>query len=351
MWSRLRPRPAAAASTSAPKPEPRRCVVLDEGSPTPSGDYLLLPWLRTLGLPVVHAEVRKAPAESDLQPGDLVVISRYVPPLWRRPLSRRRPVLAGLAYFMDDDLLDTAAHARLAAPYARKLATLASSQRRWLEAHADAFWVSTPQLAAKYASLQPRLVPLAPPPRLLARRPAVRIVYHGTASHGAEIEWLHAVIEALQARCEHTHFSLFGEHPVNRLYRDIPRVSVLHPMRWESYLAYTSVHTADIGLAPLLPSAFNAARGPVKFFDYARMGAVGLYSDSDPYRAFIRDGIDGVLLPLEPRRWVDMLAMLSEPGEPLLARLREGVRERVAPFLEQGLPGASEGSTGGSRPT
>lgn len=335
MWSRLKPRPALAspAAEPPPRPEARRCVILDEGAPTPSGDYLLLPWLRTFGLPLVHAEVRRAPADGDLRAGDLVVISRYVPPLWRRPLSRRRHELAGLAYFMDDDLLDTTAHARLAAPYARKLATLASSQRRWLEAHADAFWVSTPQLATKYAALQPRLVPLAPPARLLESRSAVRIVYHGTASHAAEIEWLHGVIAAVQARCEHTHFSLFGEHPVHRLYRDLPRVSVLHPMRWENYLAYTSTHPADIGLAPLLPGAFNAARGAVKFFDYARMGAAGVYSDVEPYRGFVRNGVDGILLPLEAPRWVDMLATLSDPGAPLLARLREGVRERVAPFL------------------
>jgi hypothetical protein len=335
MWSRLRARgaPAVAAAAPATRPEARRCVILDEAAATPSGDYLLLPWLRTLGLPLVRAEVRRAPAEADLQPGDLVVISRYVPPLWRRPLSRRRHELAGLAYFMDDDLLDSAAHARLAAPYARKLATLASSQRRWLETHVDAFWVSTPQLAAKYAGLQPRLVPLAPSARLLASRPAVRIVYHGTASHAGEIEWLRAVIEAVQRRCEHTHFSLFGEHPVNRLYRDLPRVSVLHPMRWENYLAFTSSHGADIGLAPLLPGAFNAARGPVKFFDYARMGAVGVYADVEPYRGFVRDGIDGVLLPLVPGQWVETLAALANPGEPLLAHLREGVRERVAPYL------------------
>ena len=237
---------------------------------------------------------------------------------------------AGLAYFMDDDLLDPSAHAGLASTYARKLETLASSQRRWLEVHADAFWVATPALAAKYAALDPHLIPLAPPAALLAAHPSVRIVYHGTASHAAEIEWLHDVIAAVQQRCASTHFELFGEHPVQRRYRDLPRVAVLHPMRWENYLAYTASHSATVGLAPLLPGPFNAARGAVKFYDYARMGAVGLYTDVEPYRGFVHDGIDGLLLPNDPQRWIETLVALAQPGDPTVERLSKGVRARIA---------------------
>jgi hypothetical protein len=310
--------------------DPQRCVVLEETAPNPSGDYLLLPALRELGLPIVRGDARHAPGPDGLRAGDLVVISRYVPPLWRRPLSRRRAELAGLVYFMDDDLLDATAHAGLAPPYARKLATLASSQRRWLESTVDAWWVSTPALAAKYARLAPRVIPLAPPADLRSARPAVHIAYHGTASHAAEIQWLRDVVASVQERCPHTHFSLFGDHAVNRLYRELPRVCVLHPLRWENYLAYTATHQAHIGLAPLLPGAFNASRGAVKFFDYGRMGAAGVYSDVEPYRGFIRDGVDGLLLPLDPARWAETLAGLASDGGPLLARLREGVRARLA---------------------
>lgn len=326
MWSRLIGRTRLSAGT---RPAARRCIVLEEGR-SASGDYLLTPWLERLGLPMVRADTRLAPGADALQAGDLVVLSRYVPPLWRRQLQKRLAELAGLAYFMDDDLLDPAAHVGLASTYARKLATLASSQRRWLEAHADAFWVSTPALAAKYAHLGPQLIPLAPPAALLVARPALRIVYHGTASHAAEIEWLHAVIAGVQQRCAHTAVELFGEHPVHRRYRDLPRVTVLHPMRWENYLAYTATHPAALGLAPLLPGAFNAARGAVKFYDYARMEAVGLYSDVEPYRGFVRDNVDGLLLPNDPQRWIDMLVALAQPGDPTIQRLREGVRARIA---------------------
>jgi hypothetical protein len=326
MWSRLtgRARPPAAV-----RPAARRCVLLEEGR-SPSGDYLLGPWLQGLGLPVVRADWRHAPAPGDLATGDLVVLSRYVPPSWRRPLQKHLEELAGLAYFMDDDLLDSRAHAGLAPGYAKKLATLAASQRRWLELHADTFWVATPALAAKYADLDARVIPLAPPPALLEPRQALRIVYHGTASHAAEIEWLHEVISGVQSQCAHTDFELFGEHPVHRRYRELPRVAVLHPMRWENYLAYTATHPAAIGLAPLLPGPFNAARGAVKFYDYARMGAAGVYTDVEPYRGFVRDGVDGVLLPNDPRQWIATLVALAQPQDPTLARLQAGAQARIA---------------------
>jgi len=325
MWPRLSGR---ARQPPGQRPAALRCVVLEEAR-SASGDYLLTPWLARLGLPVVRPDIRRAPGLDELRRGDLVVISRYVPALWRRPLQKRLAELAGLVYFMDDDLLDSSAHTGLAPAYAKKLGTLAGSRRRWLEAHADAFWVATPALAAKYAALAPQIVPLAPPAALLAPRSALRIVYHGTASHAAEIEWLHGVVAGVQARSPHTEFELFGEHPVHRLYRDLPRVAVLHPMRWENYLAYTASHAAAIGLAPLLPHPFNAARGAVKFYDYARMGAVGVYTDVEPYRGFVQDGVDGLLLPNDPRRWIDALVALAEPGAPALARLRAGVAARV----------------------
>ncbi len=305
--------PLGPASPAAPRPAALRCVVLQEGAATPSGDYLLLPWLERMGLPLLLADVRMAPPAGVLRRGDLVVVSRYLDDAWKRTVAAREAELAGLVYFMDDDLFDGDALAGLAEGYARKLRKLALAHRPWLEAHADAFWVSTPALAQKYAALSPVVLPLAPGPAL--RAPAalsVRIGYHGTASHRAELDWLRGVLADVQARCDFTHVEVFGDHPVNRQWRDLPRTAVLHPMRWEQYRDYTASHALDIGLAPLLPGAFNAARGAVKFHDYARMGAVGLYADVPPYRGFVRDGVDGLLLPAQDAAaWVDAIVALA----------------------------------------
>ena len=63
-------------------------------------------------------------------------------------------------------------------------------------------------------------------------------------------------------------------------------------------------------MAPLLDSDFNLARGPVKFYDFVRMGAVGVYSNCAPYNDFIEQNINGILLENEPQRWVDAITLL-----------------------------------------
>lgn len=309
MWRRLlgsRVPVAPPAGTTADAASARRILLLEEGA-TPSGDYILAPWLDRLGPPVLRVDVRLAPHTGQIERGDFVVVQRYLHAPWRHALERQRHELAGLAWFLDDDLLDERALAELAPPYRRKVRQLAFHQRPWFEQMGSQWWVATESLALKYAAASPEVLPFAPPRSLIAPQPGVRIVYHGTASHQAEIDWLHPVIAQVQHRREDTHFELFGELPVNRQWREMPRVAVLHPMRWDSYLAHTAAHPADIGLAPLLPGVFNSARGPVKFVDYTRQGALGLYSRVPPYEGYVRDGVDGVLLPNEPAAWVEAI--------------------------------------------
>ena len=52
------------------------------------------------------------------------------------------------------------------------------------------------------------------------------------------------------------------------------------------------------------------ARGPVKFYDFVRMGAVGVYSNCAPYSDFIEQNINGVLLNNDPQKWIDTLSLL-----------------------------------------
>lgn len=316
IWRRLfgsRARVVPDPGTAADAGSARRLLLLEEGA-TPSGDYILAPWLAGLGPPVQRLDARQPPHTGQIEPGDFVVVQRYLHAPWRQAIERQRHELAGLAWFLDDDLLDPAALAEVTVGYARKIRQLALTQRPWFEQMGSQWWVATEPLARKYAAHAPTVLPFTPPTALTRPQPAVRVVYHGTASHQREIDWLHPVVAELQRRCEHTHVELFGELPVHRRFRDLPRVAVLHPMRWENYLAHTAAHPADIGLAPLLPGVFNAARGPVKFVDYTRQGALGLYSRVAPYEGFVRDGIDGVLLPNDPGAWVD--AIVHWAGDP-----------------------------------
>lgn len=306
----------------------RRVVVLEEGA-SPSGDYLLYPWLSQHGLPVMRCDSRKPPRSDLLQQGDFVVILRYLPSPWIKLLSQSRLQMAGMAWFMDDDLWDPAVLFGLPKAYARKISSHALRHRAWFALMQAQLWVSTPALADKYAEHSPVLLPLAPSSVLLRSQPdALRLGYHGTASHHAELAWLHQVLAALMARSTTIHVELFGDLAINRQFRDLPRVSILHPMSWERYQHYTASHRLDIGLAPLQPTAFNQGRGAVKFYDYARMGAFGVYADVPPYRGFVQHGQDGLLLPMDAEVWVQTLLRLSQDAD-LRQRLAQGAQDRA----------------------
>lgn len=303
-WPRLLGEASSAVREAA---VPGRTLVL-ELEPNPSSAVVIAPWLRRQG----RAFVVSSAARPALADGDHVVIVRYLTSHWRKAIEAARDRLAGVAYFMDDDLWDRAAWDGLPPDYQRRLNERALRHRDWVERHCDALWVSSEALARKYAAFAPQLIPLAPDPALLAQVEAIHVAYHGTASHAAEIEWLYPIMAEVLARCPQVHFELFGDGRTCHAFLGLPRVSLLHPMKWPNYLAYTASTRRHIGLSPLLPTPFNAARGAVKFYDFARMGAVGIYSDVAPFAGFVRDGVDGLLLPNDPGRWIDALVALAD---------------------------------------
>lgn len=294
-------------------PERGAAWVLSEG-PTASSDYYLFPHLASQGYRAVVWDSRCAPGLWLEQAGDcgLLVISRYLPRHCWGAVQQLRRRGVPLVYFMDDDLWDAAAWQGLPWPYRWKIASQAWVFRAWLARCCEAVWVSTEYLAAKYAQCRPLLLNPQPAAAGGERAKPVSVCYHGSASHAQELAWLAPVVEAVQAQAPQVHFELFGTRAVARRFGRMPRVKLLFPMDWPNYLAFTSTQTRDIALAPLLPGKFNAARGPTKFFDYTRMGAAGIYSDVAPYRGFVRDGVDGVLLGNEPALWVEALLRLAE---------------------------------------
>ena len=326
-WNPLARRPqrrlGGAASAAREATVAGRTLVLELES-NPSSALVIAPWLRRNGGPfVVSSSLGTA-----LIDGDQVVVVRYLTPQWRKAIETARGRLAGVAYFMDDDLWDRATWAGLPPDYQRRLNERALRHRDWVERHCDALWVSSEALARKYAAYSPQLIPLAPDRALLAQVEAIHVAYHGTASHGAEIKWLYPIMAEVLARCPQVHFELFGDGRTCHAFLGLPRVSLLHPMKWPNYLAYTASTRRHIGLSPLLPTPFNAARGAVKFYDFARMGAIGIYSDVAPFAGFVRDDVDGLLLPNDPERWIDALVALA--GDPARrATMATAARERA----------------------
>ncbi|MGR8934118.1 MAG: glycosyltransferase [Gammaproteobacteria bacterium] len=293
----------------------------------PSTDYFVLPHLRPAQslLCVDHSQLLSA----DELDGYYVVFVRYVPNAWKALITRHRQRLAGVAYFMDDDLLDWSTFNGLPLHYRLKLLKLAALQRGWLRKIGAELWVSTDFLAAKYADWNPKVIAPRPEAQSLDITAKVTIFYHGSASHRAEIEWLLPIMREVLSKTPATKFEIIGNAATNRLYRQLPRVTVVHPMPWRNYREFCRNGERQIGLAPLLPSAFNAGRSHTKFFDILTCGAAGVFSRVAPFADFVCDGVDGLLLDNDPQAWVETLIRLTEqPAE--RNRLIAGARRKAA---------------------
>jgi glycosyltransferase involved in cell wall biosynthesis len=257
-----------------------------------------------------------------------VVVVRYLNKDWLLALKQFRKEGGKVIYFMDDDLLDQSVYTALPAKYARKLYDFAGRWRTDLIGLCDECWVSSQSLLHKYPELRPSVL-IPKPPDLAAPNVAYQLFYHGTISHIAEMAWLAPVVDSLHQISTNIWFEIFGDHTVNKMFKRIPRVSVQHPLSWLDYLTYTSTVKRNIGLAPLLPTKFNSARSITKFFDFARMGAFGIYSDVVPYNEFVRHDVDGILLPNDPEQWVATISELLQDPE-RMQRLSLAAQRRVS---------------------
>lgn len=291
-----------------------RVYVVEERA-NPSTDYFVAPRLPASER-VVRCGFADCPPASALD-GAVVILVRYVPPAWRRLIERERPRIAQLVYFMDDDILSVSASRNMPWRYRYKLASLGAWRARWLRRMRATLWVSTPYLQARYADWPVCLVSACPvnPPEA-----GCRVFYHGSASHRAEQAWLYEVMDGALHNMPSLSFELIGDSALNRQYRRLPRVTVVHPMSWEAYRTFLAQPGRHIGLAPLLDSAFNRARSPTKFFDITSAGAVGIYAAHPVFAGSVVHDQNGWVVDMQPAAWVNAILRLAT-DRPLHSRL------------------------------
>jgi glycosyltransferase involved in cell wall biosynthesis len=203
--------------------------------------------------------------------------------------------------------------------------------RHFLRA-ADAVQTSTQELArrwqpfaervAVFANQLPAVGPLPP----LPQRP-LTIGWGGSPGHFADWyalapllqSWLDAHPDVHLAVMTHDFARPFFRLPTQR-YHFTSFGSV------EDY--YRFLPSLDVGLAPLLPSAYNRGRSDVKFLEYAAAGVAGVYADLEPYRPSVADGQTGLLY----RSGAELLACLDRlAGDAALrGRIRAAAHAHVA---------------------
>ncbi|TDT92050.1 hypothetical protein EDC59_101454 [Pseudodesulfovibrio indicus] len=275
-----------------------------------------------------------APDPAVFDGASAVVVVRHARKDWLDLLAGLRGDARPVILFMDDDLPSILDDPSLPLGYALRTSRRFAATSGRLNRLGAVLLVSTPGLAAKYGLDDAAVLPPLPSDFRDGTRPCaddgqVRVFYHGTTSHIREIAWLRNVMRRVLGRNPNVHFEIFGPEKVRRLYADLPRTTVRRPLGWEAYRRHALESCLDIGLAPLADTPFNSCRSHVKFFDIARAGGVGVYSDTPVFRRIVRDGENGVLESGGEDGWVDAVCALAE--DPALRdRLRRGVSSTMA---------------------
>ncbi|MBV7316269.1 hypothetical protein [Shewanella sp. NIFS-20-20] len=300
---RLRPSPLFSCQAQVLPRSPDNTWVLSKLN-TPTMDFYFRS--RRQQLPGYHeldASILPAP-NSPLwhSPNSVLILVRDVPlsVLERLLVSPKRP--AHIVWFMDDDIPGAGADPSLPDGYRRRLANWYQQAAPMLQQLCCQVWVSTAALAQKYQLTNDWI--LAPKQIVAEQLQFIRCFYHGSSSHTLEWQFMQTLVSAVQARYPQLSFELIGDIQVNKGFRHLPRVSILHPMSWPNYLALIQSRTMDIGLVPLFDSPFNRARSHCKLLDIARQGAIGIYSSRVSHSELIASNNAGLVVGDSVEEWL-----------------------------------------------
>jgi hypothetical protein len=241
----------------------------------------------------------------------VVVINRYAGIRGLLWLYRHHHQLAKVAYFIDDDMQNAYRASELSWWYGIK--TTLKFQISWwvIKRMSGELWCSTQALADRFPDTEAQVIPPVCLPTVNRNEDESPVYfYHGTWTHRHEIAWLVPIVREIQSRFPKHVFEIIGNRKVKKMFADIPRVRVLSGMSWEKYLEYSENVHYQVGLAPCFNTPFNQTRSYTKLFDITRVGAVGIYSNSMPYKNIILDKEIGMLVENTNQEWIDAITSL-----------------------------------------
>ncbi len=266
-----------------------------------------------------------------LDAADLILVQRYFPgPATAAVLdvlfASGRPVL----YDTDDDWTAVPPDHPFASRMAEALPHILDTARR-----AAVVTVSTPALATVFRPINPmvRVLPNFLPDTLWRpvgppERPVAAVGLAGTASHGPDLAPLAHGLSVLAKELEgRARFVFYGCPPPAGTFAGATVVPFAPD--YAAYAARLPRLGCGVGLAPLADTAFNRAKSPIKWMEYAAAGMAGVFADLPPYRTVVEPGVTGLLVGPEPDAWREAVRRLVADAA-LRRRLAVAAMEAVA---------------------
>ncbi|MGQ7248630.1 glycosyltransferase [Halomonas sp. V046] len=310
-----------------------RWVLLSDGARPTEDIYFMspaAPWLRCGGGSVVRLDTRRWRSPALCWPwlgrllrGAQVLVCRSLSEPWLDALETRRVDVASVRYLIDDDIEAASLDDSLPEQYRKRMAWIARASQPRLLALADEVIVTSASLAVTMRACHRRVVEL--PPVLLAPLPSGehfvagtrwRLGYHGTRAHRSDLEHIAPALCSVHDAYPRLDLIVMLGQATPEALAERGRIQTPGPLSWDAYRQHLRRRRLHIGVAPLLPTPFNAGKSHLKFLDIAAMGGVGVYSRRSPYANIVSDGEDGLLADDDPDDWRRCLVRLLEtPGE------------------------------------
>lgn len=214
-------------------------------------------------------------------------------------------------YFLDDDLLNIPKNIPSSDYFSDK------DQKRSLInilELSDILWCVNPLIVEKYSKYTRGRWMLSKVPVILSDKPSglqenesINIIYAGSIDHSGLIrEYLTPVIKVLcQEFGESLHFTFIGADPGLEKYKNITHYKYIDD--YDKYRHLISDYRYHIGLSPIYTTQFYQSKYYNKFIEYTMMGAVGIYSNSQPYTNIVENGKNGLLCENTYKGWYEAI--------------------------------------------
>lgn len=162
----------------------------------------------------------------------------------------------------------------------------------------------------------------------------IKILYAGSVDHTIMIQEIitPVVTKLLETYGDRVMFTFIGADPGIKPSESVQYIPFISP--YEKYRAFVDESGFDIGLAPGRESPFYACKYYNKFIEYTSIGAVGIYTDTDPYTQIVVNRENGLLCKNTTEDWCRAVSMLidDEPLRHSCARhARELLKEAFSP--------------------
>lgn len=102
-------------------------------------------------------------------------------------------------------------------------------------------------------------------------------------------------------------FTFVGVRPELSEFEEKTDITYVRSMPLAEYRRYMTEQNFDIGLAPLNEGNFSKCKYFNKFLEYSLQGAVGVYSNQEPYTYVVRHGENGFLADNGADTWLNAL--------------------------------------------